>query len=284
MKFLHYSLIALSAALITSCTEDPVDAVPNAAKTGSFDVEFENKVGRQPVLLRASTDSTTFDYTSANGEKFNLTTFGYYVSAFTLTGPNGESYSENLEANALGSKGYYHVVEGKSGSNFFTLNNIPEGTYDRISFTLGVGSEGVMSGAAGGVLDPAQGAWMWNWNAGYVAMKIEGFSDSSPQTFAVSSRFTKREGSYFLHVGGWKDVPGNENFTNNLKTITLDFGTPMEVRENLNAPLVHIITDVAKVLDANHTFSQDFSVHSPKAGVSLANSAQSAFSVDHVHQ
>lgn len=284
MKFLHYSLIALSVAFATSCTKDPIEATPNASKTGSFDVEFENKVGRQPLVLRTSEDSTAFDYTTAKGEKYNLTTFGYYVSAFTLTGPNGESYSQTLEANALESKGYYHVVEGQSGSNFFSLNDVPEGTYDRISFTLGIGSDGVMAGASGGVLDPAKGAWMWNWNAGYVAMKIEGFSDSSPQAHAVSPRFTKREGSFFLHVGGWKDVPGNENFTNNLKTISLDFGTPMEVRANLNAPLVHIITDVAKVLDANHTFTQDFSVHSPKAGASLANSAQLAFSVDHVHQ
>lgn len=79
-------------------------------------------------------------------------------------------------------------------------------------------------------------------------------------------------------------MDGNENFVNNVKTITLEFGTTVSVGEDLS-PLAHVVVDVLKVLDgATIDFSTTYAVHAPKAGKVFAEQLSGIFNVHHIHQ
>ncbi len=289
MKFNRILMLAIAASTaFVACkkeNEEPTNNPSSEENKGVFQIKFDHKVGAQDLSLSAANDSVNFMYQTNDGQDFNITNFGYYVTEVRLTGPNGESYSDEMEATAAGSKGYYHVLEDNSASQLISLSNIPEGTYDQITFTLGVKEEGVQSGASGGVLDIANGAWFWNWNAGYIGFSVEGFAANSNQDYVdFGGGFVTHQGKTAFHIGGWKDVPDNTNFTNNIRTVTLDFGTTIEVRENLN-PQAHVIADVLKFYDnATVDFSSTYAVHSPGAGAPFADHAASVFSIDHVHQ
>jgi len=274
--------IVILAAVSFSCSDDETPTV----ETGTFQLFFDNKVGSSEVTLQ-EVGTSSYDYETANGQKFNLSEFGYYLSKIQLEGPNGEFYEEENSVTAAESKGYHLIREAVSGSGGIILENVPAGTYDKVTFTLGVDEEGVEEGAAGGSLDPAGDAaqWFWNWNAGYIFFKMEGNAEDSGQEYVDwGGGFETQAGTFAFHVGGWKDVADNENFVNNVRTITLDFGTTVSVSEELS-PLAHVVVDAMKVLDATEVdFSTTYSVHSPKFGQVFADQLSEIFLVHHVHQ
>ncbi|MBO6659859.1 MAG: hypothetical protein JJ909_08840 [Roseivirga sp.] len=275
-------ILALLALIVTimSCENDE----PQPEEFGTFQLYFDNKVGASELTL-SEPGSTNYNYETTNGEKFNLSRFGYYVSKIKLEGPNGELYEDEVSVSASESKGYYQILESVASSHNVMLENVPAGSYSKVTFTIGVAEDGVQEGALGGVLDPAKGAWFWNWNAGYIGMAIEGTAENSAQQYVDWGNGAEtKEKTFAVHVGGWKDVTDNENFVNNVRTRTLDFGTTVSVSEELS-PNAHVVTDVLKLLDGvNIDFSTTYSVHAPKAGKPFADQLANAFVVHHVHQ
>lgn len=280
MKKINLLAIALLATITFACKEDDtVNATP-----GTFQVFFDNKVGSSDISLKEAGNST-FDFKTASGESFNISKLGYYISKIILEGPNGEKFEDEISVSASEVKGYYQLLESDSKTQSIKLTNVPSGSYNKITFTLGVDESGMKEGAIGGILDPAKGAWFWNWNAGYIGFLVEGNAENSGQEYVDwGGGFETQEGTFAFHVGGWKDVQGSDKFVNNIKTITLDFGTTVNVSEQLS-PLAHIVVDVMKVMDKTSVdFSKTFSVHSPKLGKSFADVIPSIFTVHHVHQ
>ncbi|PHN02707.1 MbnP family protein [Flavilitoribacter nigricans] len=250
---------------------------------GTFDLIFDNRVGDQAVSL-VNADATEFPYTNNMGQSFNLTLLGYYISKIELAGPNGEYFADEIStgADAAQVKGFYHVLESDPNSQNIRLDRIPAGKYDQVTFTLGIDAETVQEGATGGVLDPAEGAWLWNWDAGYIAFGIEGRSPASPRE---ADQFNPENGVQ-IHIGGWKDIAGNANMVNNVKRITLDFPSAVNIESRLS-PNAHLEMDLLKVLDGhanNVDFSTTYAVHAPAKGKVFADNLAAAFSVDHVHQ
>jgi hypothetical protein len=278
-KFSFLSLLLVSL-FFTACEKD--DPAP-AEDLGTFDLLFDNRVGDQSATL-VGQDATDFPYTNNMGQSFNLTLLGYYISRIELSGPNGEYYADEMStgADAAQVKGFYHILESDANSQNIRLENVPAGKYNRVSFTLGIDAETVQEGATGGVLDPAEGAWLWNWDAGYIAFGIEGRSPASPQE---ADQFNPENGVQ-IHIGGWKEIAGNPNLVNNVKKITLDFPSSVEVESRLS-PNAHLEMDLMKVLDGNGNqvdFSTTYAIHAPAKGKVFADNLEQAFSVDHVHQ
>lgn len=278
----NYSFLSLLfvSLIFTACEKD--DPTPSE-DFGTFDLLFDNRVGDQPANV-VDRDNNDFPYTNALGQEFNLTLLGYYISKIELTGPNGEYYADEMStgADAAAVKGFYHVLESESTSQNIRLENVPAGKYNQVSFTLGIDAETVQEGATGGVLDPAEGAWLWNWDAGYIGFGIEARSPSSPQE---ADQFNPEHG-VAIHIGGWKDIADNPNLVNNVKRITLDFPSSVDVESRLS-PNAHLEMDLLKVLDGNGSqvdFSTTFSIHAPAKGKVFADNLEAAFSVDHVHQ
>jgi len=268
-----FSLVIISVTLI-SCQEDED---PTLDEKGEMIVKFDNYVGNQTMVLDEA-GSTNYRYSNSNGQNFNLTRFGYYISHIKLEGPNGEVFSDvmNATADANEVRGYYRVVQGEPDTYQIHLNNIPAGQYNKIAFTLGVREDGIQEGAVGGILDRAAGAWFWNWNSGFIHYLMEGHSPVSPRD----------ENRVQLHVGGWKNIPSaDENpqrfFDNNVE-VSLPFDATVRVNQTMR-PSPHIIMDLLKVL-GDIDFEIQNNIHSPAAGVSIAQRLAGAFVVDHTHQ
>ena len=283
------TLCSLSIFIIGLATGCQDDEDTNPETTGSFSVEFDNYVGDQAMQLDPA-GSTDYRYTTGNGQEFNVSTFRYYISGIRLEGPDGMVFVDEMTVSPTADKvsGYYLVQEAEASSHFISLKNVPAGKYDKITFTLGIPEEGMQEGAAGGILDPAEGAWFWNWNAGYINLGMEGTAAASPQEKVEGDGFVIEPHTFALHVGGWKEVdstvPNSERFVNNIKTVTLDFGSRVTVSQDLK-PEAHIVLDMLQILDgASVDFSQTFAVHAPKLGQPLAEQISTAFTLDHVHQ
>ncbi|MEZ5024014.1 MAG: MbnP family protein [Chitinophagales bacterium] len=151
---LSVTLLLLVAIVFNSCDNS---SVANE-ETGTFSILFDNVVGGNGFTMQSET-STTYNLSTTSGQKFNISTLGYYISKVKLEGPNNTLFEDEMIASASETKGYYHVKQSVPTSTVITLNKIPAGTYNKISFVLGVDEDGVEQGAAAGVLDPAAGAW-----------------------------------------------------------------------------------------------------------------------------
>ncbi len=250
---------------------------------GTFDLQFDNKVGDQEVTLVDATNSD-FKYTNSHGQNFNVSLLGYYITNIKLEGPNGEVFVDSVTTGALASdvRGIYQVLESDAASQLIQLTNVPAGKYNKVTFTVGIPADIVQEGATGGVLDPAEGAWLWNWDAGYIGLAFEGRSPASP---VVATQWNP-DNSVQIHIGGWKDIPANPAMVNNVQTFTLEFGSSVNVGEKLS-PNAHIEMDLLEVIDGHHgtaDFTTINQVHTPAGGHDFAENIHAAFVVDHVHQ
>ncbi len=277
-KFLFLTTLFFSIALLSACKKDE-----EKATFGTFYLEFDNIVGDQDLSL-VDAASSDFKYANSHDQNFNVSLLGYYITNIKLEGPNGEVFVDPVATGAAAAdvKGIYQVLESNTASQVIGLTNVPSGKYDKVTFTLGIPADIVQEGATGGVLDPAEGAWLWNWDAGYIGFAFEGRSPASP----VAASQWNPENSVQIHIGGWKDITDNPMMVNNVKTFTLDFGTSVSVSDKLE-PKAHIEMDLLEVIDGHHgsaDFTTTNAVHTPAGGTEFAENLHSAFVVDHVHQ
>lgn len=285
MKNLFFlSTLLIAATFFAACDKDD----DTAADPGTLEITFDNIAlvnGTQQQLDLATAGSTDYNYTNEMGQPFNITLLRYFISEIVLEGPNGEHFHDHMEASATGSKGYYLVDESIPASQQVLLEGIPAGTYNKITFTVGVDSSGVTEGAAGGVLDPATNKMFWNWNSGYIALKFEGQSEvSNGGTSGTETITADNEKGIAYHVGGWKNIPGTA-FVYNNKRLSFTFDTNVKV-ESKEAPELHMTFDVLSMFkgDKMIDFTGNHNVHKPADGVDVANNIAKAFAYDHVHQ
>lgn len=285
MKNVLFFISLLSAiAFFSACNKDD----DNAGETGTMLLIFDNVAvinGVQNQLSLSTPGSTDYNYSNGMDQPFNINLLRYFISGIVLEGPNGEHHHDHMEATASGSKGYYLIDESLPSSQQIMLDNIPAGTYDKITFTVGVDSAGVVDGAAGGSLDPATNNMFWNWNSGYIAMKFEGQSDVSNGGVSGAETITvdNAKGMAY-HIGGWKNIPGTA-FVYNNKQLSFTFDTQAKV-ESKREPEVHMIFDVLSLFKGEHTidFAGNHNVHKPADGVNVAENMAKAFAYDHLHQ
>lgn len=281
-KLLFLFTMLLGVTFFSACDNDDDDA---AKEPGTMDITFDNVAivgGKQTQLTMATPGGTDYSYTNEMGQKFNINLLRYYISAIELEGPNGERYTDQLDVKAAESKGYYLVDESNSKSQTVTLSGVPAGEYNKITFTVGVDSTGVVNGASGGVLDPAN-KMFWSWNSGYIAVKFEGQSDMSNGGASGETVTSDNKKGIVFHVGGWKNIAGSA-FVYNNKKITLTFDN-LQV-EKSKTPEVHLIFDVLSMFKGtkNIDFTGNVNVHKPSDGADMANNIAKAFVFDHVHQ
>lgn len=280
-KLFFIALVALSISL-SSCSKD--DETPK--DPGTISLLFDNKLGGKNFTVKDAGDRS-FDYKDANGQEYNISKYAYYISAIELLGPDNAKYADPLKVSAGEVTGYYHVTSLKPNSGAINLTNVTAGTYNKVRFTVGVAESGVQEGAAGGVLDPAKGAWFWNWNAGYIGFGVEGNASNSGQPYKDwGNNFITKEGTFAVHVGGWKDIepqPGKDaKFVNNVKVIELDLDSNLKIEKGLS-PDAHINVNFDQLLKGID-FSTTYAIHKPSLGKPFANKLVNVFELDHTHQ
>lgn len=265
--FISYTIRAMVfagfIAMFASCSDDHTTA-PDATKTGSIILEFDNVVGD---------DEFTFnkEYTNAAGEKFTTTILKYYISNISLVTSTGTVYTVPQD------NSYFLVDESVPTSTKVKLTNIPEGDYKEVRYTIGVDSlrSTMPIEKRLGALDMSgQGKDMyWDWNSGYIFFKMEG----------SSSAIKEEENNFRFHIGGFGGYSAQT--INNIKTVSLSLGnTPATVRSTI-APQVHILADILKVFSGNKTIelAKNPSYMFSRSSVDIANNYMNMFSFDHVH-
>jgi hypothetical protein len=116
-------------------------------------------------------------YRNPHGEQYLVTRLRYYVSDMNF---------DNRAAKNI------HLID-VAGTDSIELN-VPAGSYNQVSFTIGVDSILNCSGAQAGALDPLNGMF-WTWNSGYIFFKLEGYSAASTADLQRIEH----------HIGGYKD-------------------------------------------------------------------------------
>jgi hypothetical protein len=258
-RILMFSCVAL---LLNACKKDDVPNYNSSVKA-PLSVEFDNVVGSSDLQLNTGV------YTNAAGEKFTITKLKYYVSNFKLTKADGTVYVVPQDS-------CYFLIDESDESTHEPILNVPEGEYTSISFLIGVDSLRNTTDISQrtSVLDVSGVAtdMYWSWNSGYIFLKLEG---TSPAVTAAGNVFQ-------YHIGGFGGYTSAT--TNNLKTITLDLtarGTPkVKAGKSTN---IHLFVDILKAINGttNMSFATTAYIHSPAAGVPVANNYADMIRHDH---
>lgn len=201
------------------------------SQSGTVQIVFTNNVGNVPLVLN------TAWYKNAHNDSFQVSMFKYYISNIKLN-KSGSNFTE--------AESYHLLNHADATSLSFNLNDVPMGTYNSITFTIGVDSFRNVSGAQTGALDPANGMF-WSWNSGYIMMKFEGISPQSTQTGNVLK----------YHIGGFSGV------NNTVKTVTLNL--PQSITVDANSKKIKLSANILALFSNPNTinFSTMSSVQMP---------------------
>ena len=193
----------------------------NTTNKGVVQLQFTNMAGSASLALNST-------FTNTFGESLTITKYKYYISNIAFT--------DERNFRRLVPDTYFLVDEGDAASKTFNIE-VPAGTYQSISFLLGVDSTRNVSGAQTGALDPLHDMF-WTWNTGYIMAKLEG---TSPVSELPNEKVE-------YHTGGFK---GEHSV---LRTVTLPFGQVYTLQKNGRLQ-VAIKADVLKWFDGVHPLS-----------------------------
>lgn len=233
-NYLSLSVLSLLfLAVLAACQKEPVEP-----KYGTVQLTFDNLVGTQDLSL----DNAT--YTNGSGEPFVVTKLDYFVSNIKLKRADGSEYVVPQDSS------YFLVSERNAASQTVALRNVPADAYTGITFVVGVDSLRNTMGIdkRTGALDPAGTAagMYWDWNSGYIFLKLEGTSTVTPADATGKQNFTYHIGLF----GGYQTKT-----INNLKTVQLAFaGTPARVTAD-GTTQVQVKADVLKIFDGPYPLS-----------------------------
>ncbi len=164
-------------------------------------------------MNEASLGTTEKKYTTKfNGDTITINLFSYYISNIELKAENDEWIK--LKEN-------YNLIKHFAGKTNFSLTDIEAKTYKSIKFILGVDAKRNVSGAQDGALDPSNNMF-WDWNTGYIFLKLEGEYKTATQTLNQQ---------YAIHIGGFSGV------NNCIRTIELNFDAPITIQNNKTTTL-----------------------------------------------
>jgi len=254
LKYIPFIVLAAALTTFTSCDDDDDDN-NTPAVAPMLTIEFDHLAGNQKFYL----DST---YTTENGDAFTATLFKYYVSNIRLVkGDNTEIAVDDT---------YFLINQDDETSFEVELENLPAGDFKGIKFLVGVDSSRNVSGAQEGALDPVNGMF-WDWNTGYIFLKLEG---SSPVIPTGSQTFT-------WHIGGFASP------NNNGKEIYLEFDGDNLPLANNTHPELHLVLNVLEIFKTSTTIDLatfPTMIMSANANAAiLANNYSDMFRYDHIH-
>ncbi len=249
---LFISIITGVSILFTSCKKDE----ETTASSGTVTFEITNIAGNKNV---DTTGVTT--YVNSSGETFSISRLKYYISNVQLLKNDAVLYTMP--------ESYFLVDESKQASTVLSFPNVPNGSYNKIKFLIGVDSARNVSGAQTGALTPSD--MFWTWSTGYIFFKMEGSSTAASG------------GTFVYHIAGFKDA----NNTNALRWVELDFGGSDLIVEGKREAEIHAFADVMKVFDgppSTVSIAANSNVMSTGGiALTIANNYANMFTFDHLH-
>jgi hypothetical protein len=189
-------------------------------KNGNVKISFVNMVDKDPVVLGKQ-------YINPFNETYTVSRLKYYISNIVL---------KNTRNKIVAEKDSYHLIT-EAEEDMVVNNNfsfaVKTGTYQSISFLIGVDSIKNVSGAQTNALDPLNGMF-WTWNTGYIMFKMEG---TSPQSTIANNTFE-------YHIGGFS---GSNNV---LRLVELPLAS-LQIKKGSNTEII-IEADINKLWQQGH--------------------------------
>ena len=260
-------ILLIGLAIVACDTEDNASTI-SPGNSGRMRLVFDNVAGAADLKLSADT------YQNTVGESFKVTKFNYFVSNIRLRKADGTDYVVPQDSS------YFLVEEERPTSQTLTLNNIPTGNYTGLSFLIGVDSLRSLADISKrtGVLDPGlttHDPMYWEWNSGYIFLKLEGTSPAAP---------TAQNNLFFYHIGGFGGGYNGKKTINNLRTVTIPFGSDAASVQASLTPSVRLRTDVLKIFNGPSPLSiaQYSSVMFEPYSSTIADNYTQMFSYDRI--
>ncbi len=174
----------------------------NQNTNGTLQVKFQHTFQNSTLLI---SDNNQLIYTTASGNKFNIKNLKYYISKLTLYQANGVKYDVNMVK-------LINPMEANVNYQNYTLNNIPEGKYTKISFQFGVDSArntfpfGLPNNSENNAME-----WPYTLGGGYHFMMMEGvFQNTSNDTVGYAIHLGKTPNQFYNEYPVDLNVNGND--------------------------------------------------------------------------
>jgi hypothetical protein len=147
-------------------------------KKGTIVLIIEPCFNNKPLHL----DGTV--YVNAKGDSLCVDLFKFYLSHIKFRSDINPFFAEENS---------YHLVDAEdSVTQKITINNVPEGIYNGLEYSIGIDSLANVSGVLSGDLDPIKEMY-WIWNTGYISAKLQGHSKVCKTL----------HNEFIFHIGGY---------------------------------------------------------------------------------
>ena len=225
-------IIVLVAFLLAQC--GPVETLPTI---GSVNLTMEYKVDDVPLV------PDSMIYQNKAGNQYSVNKLEYYLSNFELKKSDGRTIKV---------KGIYYINAFSTSWNRFLLDSIPVGTYDSLSFYVGLDSAQNLTDYLPNTTENANMFWPVPMGGGYHFMKMEGYySDASgnnsgyamhlgrnmnvvkvniPMNFIV--KYKNEEGKLKMNINEWYRNPNDFNFDTDGRYIMGDGVAMQKIAQN----------------------------------------------------
>ena len=270
-KHAAFVLAVFTLFAFSSCSDSAKNPEPTpVTEGGKLRLEFDNVVGDKNLVLNSVT------YQNATKEDFVVTKLNYFISNIKLTKTDGTTFTVPQDSS------YFLIKEDTKASQFVTLSNVPFGDYKAVEFMVGVDSlrNTAPIEKRKGVLDPAGSMALdgmyWEWNSGYIFVKLEG---SSSKGNPVNNKF-------YYHIGLFGGY--TQKTVNNSRVVKVEFGSLKAPVTATATPEVHLLVDVLKFFDGPGTSLSIEKFNSIMDGQEaksqqVANNYAKMFTLDHIH-
>jgi len=227
MKHLSTPFVLLFILAVLACREPEP-----AAETGRLRLRLEHTVGDQPL------QPASRSYTNAAGESFTVRKLDYYLTNVRLLRADGSAFTLPQDSS------YFLVRLEDPASQVLALSRLPYGTYTAVEYLIGVDSlrQTMDVSRRPGVLDPANpssNGMYWDWNSGYIHLKLEGVSPSAPVDATGERPFRYHVGLF----GGYQ-----ARTLNNIRRVRVPLATPVTIGPG-QQPTVVVTADLARFFD-----------------------------------
>lgn len=213
------SIIFIVTLLLFTLSCREVEEVDFPVGNGNVELTFDPLFDGEQLVLGET-------YSSPQDETLSFSRFEYIISNIRLTDIGGAIY-EVPDA-------YYFMGQRTADDSMrerIVLQDVPAGDYTTVTFSVGVDPETNSSTDAflKGELEAGVGM-DWSWNTGYKFINWEG---------SYTNKAQNEEVPFVLHVGT----------SDNYKTLTLTFDTPIVVSETITAD-AYIAVQADEVFEA----------------------------------
>ncbi len=205
-------LVVILSFVLLSCGDDDNPVLDNP----SIKFNFKHLFKEQNLVV--STNNTLI-YTNVRGNEWNVKSMKYYISKLIIYKEDGQAYDVNMVK-------LINPAEPNSSYQEYTLTDIPEGKYTRLSFVFGVDTVRNKFLGLGNTSESNSMEWPGPLGGGYHFMMMEG----------VFKNDTNALVGYAIHLG--------KNYNQHYAEFPIDF-----VAEKGKSSTVNIIMNVDQWFD-----------------------------------